>query len=369
MGVFAKVRFGRLVRLGELGETLKVRALCFCLSMLIVPIGVAKPLSEAELRSMFAKEMPKIFDRVAPPGQKLDIEATVTRRLFEPKPLPLSQIDELHLIGPEHKAKEVVLVGRRSSLDEIHAFWQVFKTMGSMRPHLHIIAAKDSGLTSLRIPSAEFRQHATVDEYVQAGDPWLRDCAIPVALKQKGVVAPLLALLDPLRGGELKPVPWALCRRWSAPRVLPPGIEAEWGGNNGGNFLVTPDGIAIIGGNCSPSMRDFVTALGYRERVILADMWWRYGSLGGGHVDEIVTVLPVPADPNGYVIAFPDPTLGLSLLQSIPKERIIEELENLLASLYQLRHLYPQSFSKEEAVLGMKMAEEVGMLYGSSRGR
>ncbi|OGQ92388.1 MAG: hypothetical protein A2284_09060 [Deltaproteobacteria bacterium RIFOXYA12_FULL_61_11] len=158
----------------------------------------------------------------------------------------------------------------------------------------------------------------------RAAGHYLQDLGEFLAWRAPGQAHASLALFDSIgernRHGLTGLGRW-LARRWGLP-LLPNPDPEDNGGNDGGNIEASPDEVLVLGSTASGALVEFFLERGYvpdprHERpVVLLDTSW----LLVGHVDELVTFVPTPREPCGYVVLKASPAAGLEAMQRFDHE-------------------------------------------------
>ena len=325
----------------------------------LLPVAV-DPFPENELRELLKIELPKIFNKSKIEANVFAVqmlEITTTKKSKGRKEGPF------YFLHPAHCVDEIAMVVARSTIDEIYGVGKILQDINRRRKDAPIrqrlVARTKASIAGLKL-SQELRSNMTLSPYIERDIHfWLRDYVVPLyGLDGKR------AFIE-TSGKEIEfGIPSTLAKIFGGSSFRPNLVNRYKPGNRGGNFLPTPDGRLIVGSTITAAMEDYLRQKARIDEVIQVDTSWFYL----GHVDTTVAVIPTPKSKAGYVIAVADARLGKELLKSIGPRNIRKELVSLLERLYVFRQVHPESFGKEDAVLGMKIFEGLGWAYRSLQG-
>ena len=157
---------------------------------------------------------------------------------------------------------------------------------------------------------------------VAEAPPWLRDTFMPmVAIDSSGTTHDIV--MDTTFSNEYDPLREIFQSSRTSILAFPDDHIGNTG-NAGGNVLSTPSDMLVLGNNSDRFLRDFFTMRGYDESLILADTSW----LPVGHVDEFLSVLPDPINPNGIIILRASPLLALKLLKTATSAELASHMKH-----------------------------------------
>ena len=338
---------------------LVVVAALFVARSYLLPV-VVNPFPENELRKLLSSELPRIFNHSQNVASTFAVEELAETTKKELKGRKEGPFFFLH---PAHCVDEIAMVVARSTLDEIHGVGKILQDINKSRKQepirQRLVARTKASVAGLKL-SEEIKNNLTLSPYIEKNIHfWLRDYVVP------------LCGLDGKRafietsGKEIElGIPSTLAKIFGGTSFRPTLVNRYKSGNRGGNLLPTPDGRLIVGSTITSSMEDYLRQKASIREVIKVDTSWYYF----GHVDTTVAVIPTPKSKAGFVIAVADARLGKELLKNVASSDIKRELVCLLERLFVFRKVHPESFGKEDAVLGMKMFEGLGKAYRSLQG-
>ena len=352
---------------------LRLLLLALCL-LFAVSVSPCSSLDENELHKLFKKAHSRAIAKEKDSCESLGLSIKIAPCGNGPKskPLSLDKLSGVRLHSNANVPQKVVMVATTYTLDEVHAFLDVLAQMndsarakGEETVKLHLMVSAEDVLSDLYFPRQLFDELAEVNHQALCNDLWTQDFGEIATFYVKDGGPPKLGLIDAKKSGDLAFFTEALSSLWSWGWMVPPGLDDDDQGNFGGNIEVTPDDILIIGSTASPALREAFSALGYRSRVAVMDTSW----LEVGHVDEIISFLPKPETPLGYVALVASPMLGLELLRSIPEDQITKKLDEVVQNAYVYYPLYPQGFDTEDTEKLEKLVVKLGQLYSHLKGR
>ena len=334
--------------------------LLFLRHWLIPP--VADPFPRDELRQLLSRELPSIFNIPKEKLEVFDISSMPAKKLDSP-PSKDSSTNEFKLMTPANRVDELAMVVARSTLDEIHGVGKILslinETSKEKNVGLRLIARTRSSIEGLQLARIH-EKNLTLSPYIEKNIHfWLRDYVVPLyGLNGKR------AFIE-TKGEQIElGIPEKLAEIFGGSSIRPENVDARQSGNCGGNILALPDGRLIVGSTMTNRMESYLKEQGNPSAIIRVDTSWYYF----GHIDTTVAVIPTPNGSSGFVLAIADARLGKELIDNIEGQNIKGELIGLLERLFIYRKIHPESFGKEDAVLAMKMFEDVGQAYRVLKG-
>jgi hypothetical protein len=260
-------------------------------------------------------------------GEALALEAP--DELWEPRPPSLLRRlgptgpdvslagppEYLRLLSAAHPPEQIWMVLTDETVDEVQAMAEILGSIARgeagarQEIDLVLLPMEEGILQELDLDVAD-TVRIRVDAEYETDDLWLQDWGEVAVYQTDGEARERLVLLDAQRGRGLPDFAEHLGRRLRAP-VLQLDVASE--GDYGGNIEVTPDQILFLGDTTSTELQDYLEGYGYADQTIVLQT----SHLVVGHVDELVTFLPAPDTPLGYVVLMADPVLGWELLGGV----------------------------------------------------
>ncbi len=93
-------------------------------------------------------------------------------------------------------------------------------------------------------------------------------------------------------------------------------------GDFGGNIESTPNDILYMGSTSSNLLRERLSRLGYEKDLVILENKW----LEVGHVDEMISTIPLLNDPCGFALVKASPELALDLMKHANFQQLETEL-------------------------------------------
>lgn len=242
--------------------------------------------------------------------------------------------ESLQVLSTAHVPTAIFMVLTQDTRDEVRGMAEVLAAYqaqhmgGTTAPPLRLhLVTDDASVADELALEHELADVVELDESFPTDDIWMQDWGEFVALQRPGERIAELGALDLGRGRGLvgfadhvAGLLGARCLRIEAPLDY---------GDYGGNIEATPDGLLLLGNTTSKQLEEYFLKAGYdQDHVLTLDTSW----LEVGHVDEVLSLLPVPEEPHGYVVAHADPVLGMELLRNLSDEQWQANLDEIFES-------------------------------------
>ncbi len=309
------------------------------------------PLPIEEVQILLQREMPRVFN-----VPRVDFISVNADSLF-----PRDGSLDFKLPGDD--AFELAMLLTPSTVDEVYGMQKIIHQLNQSRTSnkvgLRLLSASPRTIKGLQLDRS-LLQAVSFCPYLKTGcSLWLRDYLLPTSDGKNN------QLFIEMHGNPKEShTAKRLARILGFQSLKPKNIDFGHSGNAGGNILITPDNVAIVGSTMSRAMRSYLRALPKVKKTVVVDTDWYYF----GHLGTTVALLPTPNAPKSYILAVADARLGKELLENINGNSIKNQLKASLERLFVYRKFYPTAFDKEEAVLGMKIFDELAMAYRHLKG-
>ena len=230
------------------------------------------------------------------------------------------------LITNADSPERLVMVCGTRTVDEVNGVISALAALNKRRKDrdpikLHLITSADYVLTQIK--SGATTDFVEINHLFHSNDVWLRDFGLWVQSKSK------VYAVDACRSGDLPGLPSILARMASAELMVPEGLGDNVSGNFGGNVIVTPNDVAVVGSTSQANLRSFLDDYGYEKRMVIVDTSW----LEVGHIDELLGFLPLPGKQGRWAIIRSSCRLALSLLAKMNEGGFHKEVEQAVRNL------------------------------------
>ena len=267
--------------------------------------------------------------------------------------------EQPRLISNADSPERLVMVCGTRTVDEVNGVIGALATLNERRKdcdpiRLHLITSADYVLP--HIQKGASTSFVEINQLFHSNDVWLRDFGLWVQSKSK------VYAVDACRSGDLPGLSSILARMASAELIVPEGLSDNMSGNFGGNVIVTPNDVAIVGSTSQPRLRDFLDDYGYEKRMVIVDTSW----LEVGHIDELLVFLPLPGKEGKWAIVRSSGRLALSLLKQMEKSDFHKEVEKAVRNL---RNCTIGALPEDERYEVTEMMTQLSLLNSHLQGR